>query len=153
MQIIKALFSYIDEETPLPAPADSCSKVTRRAQFRRIACPSAMNCHKLKCLIQHMLALFEENLTEVCSSSFVFSVCVCLLEWFWGFILRNYFRDTLQFRFSLCSTNIPSPALAFHLHSAAQVAPSISFQFHQMKAALSILALLQALFNIKFRWT
>jgi len=75
LQVIKALCSFIDEDTPLPAPADSCSKAVRRAQFRDVACPSAANCSKLKALIQHALALFEENQTEVHN----FAALCCLL--------------------------------------------------------------------------
>jgi hypothetical protein len=65
VQVIKALCSYVNEDSSLPAPAGAVSKVTRRAQFRAITCPSVRDCGKFLSLTQHMLAFFEENLTEV----------------------------------------------------------------------------------------
>jgi hypothetical protein len=46
-------------------PLDSTSKVLRRIQFRKIACPSAIQCGSLKQLIQHSLALLEEYHDDV----------------------------------------------------------------------------------------
>ena len=71
----------MSEDTPSPVPADSASKVTRRAQFRNIFCATKMSCDKLKSLIRHLMAIFEEYHDDVrANSSFVFSVLLtCFL--------------------------------------------------------------------------
>ena len=64
-QVIDALCSFMSEETPSPAPANAASKVARRALFRDVVCPSKMKCEKLKSMIQHALAMFEEYHDDV----------------------------------------------------------------------------------------
>jgi hypothetical protein len=75
----------MSEDTPSPVPADSASKVTRRAQFRNIFCATKMSCDKLKSLTRHLMAIFEEYHDDVrANSSFVFSVlltCFPILLW------------------------------------------------------------------------
>jgi hypothetical protein len=52
-------------DTPSPEPA------ARRAEFRKIACPSGINCDKLKSLIHHSLSVFEEHHDDVSHRSFI----------------------------------------------------------------------------------
>jgi hypothetical protein len=64
-QVIKWLCSFINEDSPSPAPFGSTSKVLRRQMFRQVACPSAIQCDNLKQLIQRLLALMEEYHDDV----------------------------------------------------------------------------------------
>jgi hypothetical protein len=80
-QVIEALCSFMSEDAPSPAPSDSASKVTRRAQFRNIFCATKMSCDKLKSLIRHLMAIFEEYHDDV-RAEFVFLVFSVLLTCF-----------------------------------------------------------------------
>ncbi len=64
-QVIEALCCFMNEDAPSPLPSDSTSKVIRRALFRRIFCPTMMSCDKLKSLIRHLIAMFEEYHDDV----------------------------------------------------------------------------------------
>ena len=55
----------MSDDSPSPLPADASCQVMRRALFREIVCPSSLNYDKLKSLIQHSLAMFEEYHDDV----------------------------------------------------------------------------------------
>ncbi len=166
MQVIKALCAYVGEDSPLPAPAGACSKVTRRANFRAIVCPPETKCEKLFSLIHHMLDLFEENLTEVLVLCHYLSCVRSLAAMVWVYVSSSFY-----FRFSLCSSKILSAMAALHLQAverhlrlAALILllatlftfhhkRSIFFPFHRMQAASVISAVFQALFVTRIHWT